>query len=316
MRWLSTRLWMYLVVYAALVCAFGGAYALIPNDFYYATSQFEPATEELRDRLETSLAQEIRRNIAPKAPGLPEIGPWRINDVSIWNLQHRDKWVVARAYMLGTASSLSPPQRFEATFDLNIGDAPGVNTPLYRRGRDATGKIVALANHPILYVRKAQVSDLVVHRDLGEGLPVSLSELFPCRSYPGSDPTCVEVIEQTDHDLSALMRLLSGRLGTGERDFLRMLYFSVVTITTVGFGDVVPLTTRARGLVTLEAFLGPVLLGFFLAAVGFRMSETTSRATEHLQRSLTEQRLPGTHTGLQPAVAAPKPGPPRPKPKR
>jgi hypothetical protein len=258
--------------------------------------------------------------MAPQASGLPEIGPWRINGVLIWGLEHRDKWVVAKAYILGTALSLSPPQRFEVTFDLNIGDTPGINTPLYRGGRDAAGKIVVLANDPILYVRKAQVSDLVVHRDFGEGLPISLPELFPCRSYPGSDPICVEVTEQTDADLSALLRLLSGRLGTGERDFLRMLYFSVVTITTVGFGDVVPLTPRARALVTLEAFLGPILLGFFLTAVGFRMSEPASRATERPEHPLTEDGIPVANTtpniGLQTTAAGQKSKPPRLKPKR
>jgi voltage-gated potassium channel Kch len=50
----------------------------------------------------------------------------------------------------------------------------------------------------------------------------------------------------------------------GGGHFLRMLYFSAVTITTLGYGDIVPLTTRARTWVTLEIILGPVLFGLFL----------------------------------------------------
>jgi voltage-gated potassium channel len=51
-----------------------------------------------------------------------------------------------------------------------------------------------------------------------------------------------------------------------------MLYFSVVTITTLSFGDIIPLTYLARSLVTLEAFLGPLLLAFFLSAIGLRLA--------------------------------------------
>ena len=46
--------------------------------------------------------------------------------------------------------------------------------------------------------------------------------------------------------------------------FVRMLYLSAVTITTLGYGDIVPLTTRARLLVTAEAVLGIIVIGLFL----------------------------------------------------
>ena len=47
-------------------------------------------------------------------------------------------------------------------------------------------------------------------------------------------------------------------------NYWRMFYFSSATITTVGFGDIVPITTRARLLVTTEAILGVVIIGLFL----------------------------------------------------
>ncbi|HEY4661415.1 MAG TPA: potassium channel family protein [Terriglobales bacterium] len=49
--------------------------------------------------------------------------------------------------------------------------------------------------------------------------------------------------------------------------FWRMAYFSATTITTLGFGDIVPLTTAARIVVSLESVLGIVLMGLFLNAV-------------------------------------------------
>lgn len=44
----------------------------------------------------------------------------------------------------------------------------------------------------------------------------------------------------------------------------RMMYLSAITITTVGFGDILPLSTPARLAVASEAVLGIVLAGLFL----------------------------------------------------
>jgi hypothetical protein len=52
--------------------------------------------------------------------------------------------------------------------------------------------------------------------------------------------------------------------------FWRMLYFSVVVITTVGFGDIVPMTGAARALVAVEAMIGVLLVGLFLNSIASR----------------------------------------------
>jgi hypothetical protein len=54
-------------------------------------------------------------------------------------------------------------------------------------------------------------------------------------------------------------------------NFLRMLYLSTTTITTLGYGDIVPLTTTARLLIALESILGIILIGAFLNALATEM---------------------------------------------
>jgi hypothetical protein len=49
--------------------------------------------------------------------------------------------------------------------------------------------------------------------------------------------------------------------------FTRMLYLSASTLTTLGIGDVQPITSAARLLVTSEAILGAVIIGLFLNAL-------------------------------------------------
>jgi len=57
---------------------------------------------------------------------------------------------------------------------------------------------------------------------------------------------------------------------TGGR-FCMMLYFSAVTQTTLGFGDIVPISGLSRYLAALQCILGVAVAGFFLISVG-RMS--------------------------------------------
>jgi hypothetical protein len=47
----------------------------------------------------------------------------------------------------------------------------------------------------------------------------------------------------------------------------RLLYFSFVTLTTLGYGDVLPLTLYAETLVTLEAVLGQFYLAVLVAGL-------------------------------------------------
>jgi hypothetical protein len=49
--------------------------------------------------------------------------------------------------------------------------------------------------------------------------------------------------------------------------FVRMCYFSAISVTTLGFGDITPVSSTARLLVAIEAVFGVVFVGLFLNAV-------------------------------------------------
>jgi hypothetical protein len=62
---------------------------------------------------------------------------------------------------------------------------------------------------------------------------------------------------------------------------LRFTYFSLVTITTLGYGDIVPTTGLASSLATLEAVVGQLYLVTTVAwLVGVRVSQSTKRKSE------------------------------------
>jgi len=56
-------------------------------------------------------------------------------------------------------------------------------------------------------------------------------------------------------------------------DYWSLFYLSTVTITTLGFGDIVPITRTGRLLVSSEAILGVIIIGLFLNALTRRKSK-------------------------------------------
>lgn len=84
--------------------------------------------------------------------------------------------------------------------------------------------------------------------------------------------------QTSEQQIEDLMRnhehLVNGRqLAATWALFWRMFYFSAVTITTLGYGDIVPISDHARMLVATESILGIILIGLFFNALT-RQSET------------------------------------------
>ncbi len=69
--------------------------------------------------------------------------------------------------------------------------------------------------------------------------------------------------------------------------FIESIYFSVVTITTLGYGDISPINDAGRILTGIEALLGIVSIGLFLNSISERRAELQDKkrhdaVVEHL----------------------------------
>jgi voltage-gated potassium channel len=67
-----------------------------------------------------------------------------------------------------------------------------------------------------------------------------------------------------DNSAQELGAITSGRYSYPLTDFL---YFSAVTITTTGYGDILPRTTKIRNLVMIQSLLGVITLGAFISSL-------------------------------------------------
>ena len=98
------------------------------------------------------------------------------------------------------------------------------------------------------------------------------------------DPTGLKVSlsPQVMSNLSKLVATCNGTLVERNLEYwLRMFYFSCVCITTLGFGDIVPVSLTARMLIAIESILGIILIGYFLyAATSIEQAPSASRTRQ------------------------------------
>ena len=100
--------------------------------------------------------------------------------------------------------------------------------------------------------------------------------LFPWGPGEGGAGSCddgresverlMPVSVKLDNDIRDFAHGIQGDPSRLKGHWLRMFYLSAVTITTVGYGDIAPLTGSARFLIALEAVLGIITIGLFINA--------------------------------------------------
>jgi hypothetical protein len=80
-----------------------------------------------------------------------------------------------------------------------------------------------------------------------------------------------DVLALTPDEAATIRKYLlgvQGRTDSFSNNVVRMMYLSAVVQTTLGLGDLIPMTTAARIAVALQAIFGIVFAGLFLNAAG------------------------------------------------
>lgn len=101
---------------------------------------------------------------------------------------------------------------------------------------------------------------------------VGLNEIFKVRYLDEVLDSGIVLDSDLNEMLREYIRNNDGNPSISRKNFLyyvkynfpRMLYLSMVTITTLGFGDIVPLTSITRMLIGLESTIGVIILGWFV----------------------------------------------------
>jgi hypothetical protein len=82
---------------------------------------------------------------------------------------------------------------------------------------------------------------------------------------------------------------LTAQLQDPDRRRVLLTYFSLVTLTTLGYGDIVPATNAVRGVATVEAVVGQFYLGVFIALLlGIRVAQILAGPGKRDERDAPE----------------------------
>lgn len=256
-RLLSRSPWVYVSIYLGVFLIFALVFRLLAGDFCHATAAFEPAIRADKERLQDELTAAIRSQFERGHHGkIAVFEQWLIesNELQVVSVDSRDDGLAFDLRYI-VHQELAGRETMRAVWKSTI--------VLSKRASRVTEFPPA---GPITYLfPNIDPSETV-------GLPVPLNDvvlsiLLPAGQsgvVPGQ-PVVVLPLALFNR-VNAYWAALHGFPGSSTGEWGRMLYLSAATITTLGYGDVVPLTTRARLLVGIEALLGIALIGFFLNA--------------------------------------------------
>lgn len=109
--------------------------------------------------------------------------------------------------------------------------------------------------------------------------PLSLKLIFPAVPSINTSPELLflPISIQIQNKIIAFTNAVSGFPSKVSGVFGRMFYFSAVTITTLGYGDIVPISNTARIIVAIESVLGIVLVGLFLNSLSWESRNRTTK---------------------------------------
>lgn len=88
----------------------------------------------------------------------------------------------------------------------------------------------------------------------------------------------------------------------GGVDFGSWLYYSIVTITTLGFGDYTPCGWMAQSITAVEVMVGLLIMGFFLNAVGSMKSEIDVESEIEKQKRVHEAKQKELLAKMAPSI--------------
>ncbi len=248
----------YLGIYVLLIPFFAAIYWIAPGQNFYAPyAKLEPSA--LADA--SKVAENIQRSLERSYRGQVQPGEgWHVagSDIGIDRVDADD------------TGALTFTVSFFATKLLKGEIVQSVGGPQLRV-RISEQRIVT-------QLGQANICHLV--SELSGGREASAFAFDFRMLFQAPDPALqAKVICWGGNEELAFEHLLSGWSGNPSElagAGWRTLYFSAITITTVGFGDIVPLTGLARLLAGIEAVLGWILAGLFLNAIAVSAARTAS----------------------------------------
>jgi len=250
----SLRMFIALVSFCIFVAAFALIYwKYFSDEFHYTTIEFEPSYTRIISEYETMLAKRVIATINAD-------DAWLEKSARYFTILHSASALGKERDIEGIQSSLKV-STVGAQFS-----ARNNNNLIFEITQEFPNEV---KRSETLLGFKYFVGECNIFSTKFEGVEDSLvrvkCELSDRDSTAANDSVGLITLHFYAESISIPIRfMLNPEAGIEEDLFARMIYFSAVTATTLGYGEIVPLTMRARMVVALESVLGLILMGWLV----------------------------------------------------
>lgn len=265
----------YAFAYLLCIPLFAFVFWLFPDQFYHATSRYEPylhadadvILKEFTDDFVRDL-QEYHKSNVVVSNGLV----FRISDITFTDLRAEGGNLYCTLNMnfyTHDPDNAKPkpgirPDAFPVSQDK---PAYFTESKLWIKGHTARfGSLMGGIGQSPYTGDHLRTVKLVEFPDLP-----GKDAILPYPKRLSDDSTALFIPVSLDRKIDEFENAVNGFPSRTSGSPIRMFYLSAVTITTLGYGDIVPLTGLTRSLIAFEAILGVVLIGLFLTALSYEM---------------------------------------------
>ena len=251
----------YALAYIFMIPLFAFVYALMPSNFYHATAKYEKSVagdlEAIRYGIESSLIRTMQKQYGTK---LVQSNGWflRGNKVNLDKIVLKDGVFSCNLIMTVERIKNNSPERWSGT--LSTMSFNGLASPIIKDNGECD-----------FMLKRITFSE----KDFADFNPYMILAKPP-EGYSGAPPEVKFLVipVELNNQIVSYNEASDGFPSHSSGTFLRMFYFSAVTITTLGYGDILPITDFARTVVALEAISGIVIIGYYLASLSTQASKS------------------------------------------
>jgi Ion channel len=241
----------FLLLYLGVIFGFAWIYSKLPGEFFHATVEHEPWMATQREDIRAGIREALIRNYMATHDGKDALTGkgWtaKIDRIEIEEPTYENNSFHFNIHLSVQGEGVPKWYFFMLPLDMEV----------HFSRRAAVKKSEDKAETAYVFV------SINPKDSAGE-----LDELIQTKGRDNKiQINVVPILNELNDQMVANADSMKGFPGRAAGNFPRMVYLSTVTITTLGFGDIVPITDRARWWVVGEAILGTVIMGLFLWAI-------------------------------------------------
>ncbi len=266
----------YGLIYVLFIFVFAFIYNYcLSGKFYHSTVPHEDAVRLNREQLQSEIAHQIIHTFKEthNSDELQLSNGWTVNanSFSVRALEVKDKEFSFQLDMEVTNLSQA---------DRSIFIAPIISSPLVDWSEnislsESENSDNTLVYRPVTMTNPGLRSDDPIARRFAKILfPASAPKVDLWSEILGRDniqetegKIVIPLPKKLNTKILNLAKASEGNPSVLDGNIWRMLYLSATTITTLGYGDIIPLNTAARVATSTEAVLGIIIIGMFLNSI-------------------------------------------------